>query len=69
VTWLPGRALTQGQAVTAMRIAESVDAALNPYSKRRVWPHVDGWAAELGLSGTDAIAMASLAPEYHQDAR
>jgi hypothetical protein len=65
VTWLPGRVLTQAEAVTAMTIAECLIDALDPYSKQRVWPHIDGWAAELGLSGVDAVAMASLAPEYH----
>jgi hypothetical protein len=63
VTWLPGRALTRDQAITAMTIAESADAALDPRGAERVWPHIAGWAAELGLSDVDAIAMASLAPE------
>jgi hypothetical protein len=65
VTWLPGRHLTRDQAITAMTIAESVDAALDPCAAGRVWPHVEGWAAELGLSDVDAIAMASLAPEHY----
>lgn len=64
VTWLPGRLLTRNQAITAMTIAESVDAALDPYGER-VWAYIAGWAAELGLSDVDAVAMASLAPEYH----
>ncbi len=25
----------------------------------RLWPHVDGWAAELGLTGPDAVVRAS----------
>jgi len=25
----------------------------------RLWPHVDAWAAELGLTGPDAVARAS----------
>jgi hypothetical protein len=65
VTWLPGRVLTHSQAITALTIAESVDAALDPYSETRVWPHVAGWAAELGLSDVDAVAEASLPPEFH----
>lgn len=69
VTWLPGRVLTQAEAVTAMTIAEHVDAALDPYSETRIWPHIDQWAAELGLSGTDAVAEASLAPEFHGTAK
>lgn len=65
VTWLPGRALTRDQAISAMTIAESVDAALDPYSTERVWPHITGWAAELGLCDIDAVAMASLPPEFY----
>lgn len=58
VTWLPGRTLTQNQAVTAMTIAESINAALDPDTHKRMWSHVAGWAAELGLSAADAIARA-----------
>lgn len=65
VTWLPGRVLDRNQAVTAMSIAECVDAALDPDAPQRVWPHVAGWAAELGLSDVDAVAEASLSPEFH----
>jgi hypothetical protein len=68
VSWLPGRTLTHSQSITAMTIAESVDAALDPYALERVWPHVAGWAAELGLSDVDAVALASLCPEHHADA-
>ena len=28
----------------------------------RLWPHIQGWAAELGLTGPDAIARASQPP-------
>jgi hypothetical protein len=69
VTWLPGRLLTRNQAITAMTIAEV--AAAHGYgvadddSKWRL--HVDGWAAELGLSGPQATALASMSPEDIQD--
>lgn len=59
VTSLPGRHLTRDQAITAMTIAEMTMAE----STDAVLPHVAGWAAELGLSDVDAIAMASPAPE------
>ncbi len=55
VTWLPGRRLAHGQALTAMTIAETL-AADDPPSGCRLWPHLAGWAAELGLSGVDAAA-------------
>lgn len=67
VTWLPGRQLTRDQAVTAMTIAEMViDRAhilADPSSK--LWWHMGGWAAELGLSGPHAVSEASLSPEEH----
>jgi hypothetical protein len=65
VTWLPGRVLTRNEAITAMTIAESIDAALDPYGAERIWPHVEGWAAELGVDAVDAVALASLPPAWH----
>lgn len=64
VTSLPGRHLTRDQAITAMTIAEMTIAEMTmAESTDAVLPHVAGWAAELGLSDVDAIAMASPAPE------
>ncbi len=66
VTWLPGHTLTQSQAITAMTIAEVVSThewAID--STDRIWLHVDRWAAELGISGPNAVARASLCPEDH----
>ena len=28
----------------------------------RLWPHIQGWAAELGLTGPDAVAAISQPP-------
>jgi hypothetical protein len=66
VTWLPGRALTQDQAEAAMSIAVDVgrmpaDAGPEAYSPA-FWARMDTWAAELGISGPDAVARASEAP-------
>lgn len=63
-TWLPGRALTRNEAITAMTIAEAVAARdlTDPGDPLRC--HVDGWAAELGLTGQEAISRASAAPRY-----
>ena len=30
----------------------------------RLWPHIESWAAELGLTGPDAIARASQPPRH-----
>ena len=32
----------------------------------RLWPHIQGWAEELGLTAPDAIAQASPAARRHQ---
>jgi hypothetical protein len=67
VTWLPGRLLTRNQAITAMTIAElSRDDRLTD-NQSPLWLHIDGWAAELGLSGSNAVAIASLSPEDIHD--
>lgn len=69
VTWLPGRVLTRSQAITAMTLAAVLavhdhnGAPLHRDSP--VWLHVDNWAAELGISGSRAVAEASLSPEDH----
>jgi hypothetical protein len=60
VTWLPGRALTRSQAITAMLIAEAT--ARGPVDGR-AWLHVCAWAAELGLTGHGAIGLAAAPPE------
>ena len=52
-TWLPGRALTRNQAITAMVLAEAVAEGSDHTGKR--WPFIEGWADELGITGTDAV--------------
>jgi hypothetical protein len=65
ITWLPGRTLTQNEAITAMTVAEMVieraHILADPSSK--LWWHMDGWAAELGVTAAFAVAEASLSPE------
>jgi hypothetical protein len=63
VSWLPGRILTQNQAVTAMTIAETAATRDLTDNTDTMWPHLDNWATELGLSGPDAVARASESPE------
>lgn len=69
VTWLPGRNLTRNQAITAMTIAEAVVAHADDLadSGSRWWLHIDQWAAELGITGPEAVANASRPPEDHAD--
>jgi hypothetical protein len=58
VSWLPGRALDRNSAITAMVLADQ--AAEHDLNQRhRLWPFIETWAAELGLTGPDAIHRAS----------
>ena len=70
VTWLPGRILTQDQAVAAMELAEAswqmpADCGPELYDDQW-WSRVDALAAVLGLSGRAAVSRASEAPEDDQ---
>jgi hypothetical protein len=58
VSWLPGRVLDRNQAVTAMQIAAHVGGGVGLHDDP-IWPHIDGWARELGLTGPDAVVRAS----------
>ena len=58
VSWLPGRALDRNSAITAMILADHAsEPDLN--ERHRLWPFIESWAAELGLTGSDAINQAS----------
>ena len=61
VSWLPGQTLDRNSAITAMILADtSVEPDL--HEGHRLWPHIQSWAAELGLAAPDAIAHASQPP-------
>ncbi len=58
VSWLPGRALDRNRAITAMTLAgHAGEHGLN--EQHHLWPFIENWAAELGLTGSDAINRAS----------
>ena len=61
VSWLPGQTLDRSTAITAMTLA---DTAAEPglHDGHRLWPHIQSWAQELGLTAPDAIARASQSP-------
>ena len=61
VSWLPGQALDRNSAVTAMVLADTT-AEPDLHEGHRLWPHIQSWAAELGLTAPDAIAQASQPP-------
>ncbi len=60
-TWLPGRALARNSAITAitaMTLA-NVTGGHDLNEQHHLWPFIESWAAELGLTGSDAIDQAS----------
>ena len=57
VSWLPGRALDRNSVITAMTLAGHVGEA-DLDERHRLWPFIENWAAELGLTGSDAISRA-----------
>lgn len=65
LSWLPGRVLDRNQAVTGMILAENV--ADHPVPAGRRWPLINALAAELGLTGPEAVARVAL-PDYPRDA-
>ena len=64
VSWLPGQILDRNSAITAMVLAATV-AQDDLHEGHRLWPHIQGWAEELGLTGTDSIAQISQPPRDH----
>jgi len=61
VSWLPGRTLDRNTAITAMILADTVTHE-QVREGHRLWPHIQGWADELGLTGREAVAAASQPP-------
>jgi hypothetical protein len=61
VSWLPGQILDRNTAITAMILADTA-AEQDLHEGHRLWPHIQSWAAELGLTGSDAIARAAQPP-------
>jgi hypothetical protein len=61
VTWLPGRRLDRNTAITAMTLADTAsEGRIQP--GHRLWPALQSWSEELGLSATDALTRISQPP-------
>jgi hypothetical protein len=58
VSWLPGPALDRNSAITAMILADHVGER-DLDERHHLWPFIESWAVELGLTGSDAISRAS----------
>jgi hypothetical protein len=61
VSWLPGQILDRNTAITAMTLADT-SAERDLHEGHRLWPHIQGWAEELGLTAPDAIDRISQPP-------
>ena len=63
VSWLPGRHLDRNSAITAMILAD-ITGHQDPGGGRQLWAqaHLEGWAAELGLTAPDALTRAGRPP-------
>jgi hypothetical protein len=58
VSWLPGQVFDRNTAITAMSLAD-IAATGDISPGHRLWPVVESWSAEVGLTGPDAISRAS----------
>jgi len=61
VSWLPGHHLDRNSAITAMVIADASGAG-GLDRGHRLWPHIESWAAELGLTAPTALAAIAAEP-------
>jgi len=61
VSWLPGQTLDRNSVITAMTLADTT-AEPGLGEGHRLWPFVQSWAAELGLTAPAAIAKTSQPP-------
>ena len=61
MSWLPGCTVDRNTAITAMILADTA-ADERVREGHRLWPHIQGWAAELGLTAPDAVAAAFQSP-------
>jgi hypothetical protein len=56
VSWLPGQTLDRNTAITAMILADTTaERANNLTEGHELWPHMQSWAGELGLTAPDAM--------------
>jgi hypothetical protein len=63
VSWLPGRYMSRNSAITAMVLAD-VTAHGEVNTGDRLWIHVEGWAAELGLTAPDVLTFTASPPGW-----
>jgi hypothetical protein len=67
VSWLPDRHLTRNDAITAMVLAD-ITGPGDMHPEHQLWPHVQSWAAELGITGADALDRTATTPTWSDPA-
>jgi hypothetical protein len=63
VSWQPGRYLGRSEAITAMVLADTT-ASGDVHPGDRLWPHIQGWAQELGLTAGDVVTRTACPPRW-----
>jgi hypothetical protein len=63
VSWLPGQHLNRNEAITAMVLADTT-AYGDVQPGHRSWPHIEGWADELGMTGSQALDRVAGPPRW-----
>jgi hypothetical protein len=58
VSWLPGQLLDRNTAITAMTLADTA-AEHDLHDGHPLWPAIESWAEELGLTAPDALSRVS----------
>jgi hypothetical protein len=58
VSWLPGRVLDRNSTISAMILADQVGEH-DLDERHRLWPVIESWGAELGLTGSEAVYRVS----------
>jgi hypothetical protein len=62
VSWLPGQLLDRNTAITAMTLADTA-AEHDLHDGHLLWPAIESWAAELGLTALGALSRVPQPPE------
>jgi hypothetical protein len=68
VSWLPGQHMDRNSAITAMLLADTV-ASDDMHVGHRLWPHLEGWAAELALTAREALTQIASQPSWANPGR
>jgi hypothetical protein len=63
VSWLPGRRLTRNQAITAMVLSSALSTE-EIRQQDRMWPFIQGWADELGVTADQAVTQIAGKPAW-----